>query len=189
MNVTFSAQVEIKSSVGINTKQRNKKSCAGQATPGAGIPKRKNTRGSLLFQSEKRRQLRISDEIFEEGNGNGGQGLAFNMLVSPSNPDALSRRLLAKLQEDRSGKLDSCIDQIDGNTPQADMEKHDGLGTSSEKAEEEEKENTVAVAVMASATDTAAVTELSNNYLRELWEWADNFRIDSARWGKNRYKG
>ena len=105
------------------------------------------------------------------------------MLVSPSNPDALSRRLLAKLQEDRSGNLDdSCIDQIDGNTPQADMEIHDGLGTSSEKAEEEEKETTVTVAVTADATDTAAVTKLSNNYLRELWEWADNFRIDSARW-------
>ena len=112
------------------------------------------------------------------------------MLVSPSNPDALSRRLLAKLQEDRSGNLDdSCIDQIDGNTPQADMEIHDGLGTSSEKAEEEEKENTVAVAVTADATDTAAVTELSNNYLRELWEWADNFRIDSARWERADTKG
>ena len=61
--------------------------------------------------------------------------------------------------------------------------------TSSKKAEEEEKENTVAVAVTADATDTAAVTELSNNYLRELWEWADNFRIDSARWERADTKG
>ena len=70
INVLFSTEVQIKNCVGTNTKSRNQKSGIRPQIPGAVISKKKHVTPAMLYRNEKRRLLRISEQIFGEELGN-----------------------------------------------------------------------------------------------------------------------
>ena len=162
INVLFSTEVQIKNYVGTNTKSGNQKSGIRPQIPGAVISKKKHVTPAMLYRNEKRRLLRISEQIFGEE-----LGTCVTQSHSGTGHSVTSKQVLTTVgdvaqTENSEGRKSGTftIPQYDGSVDEG---------------------RTVAVAVTAAATDTAAVTELCINFLRDLWELANNFRIDIAR--------
>ena len=150
---------------------------------------------SIIYRKEKRRQLRISEDIFEGCeevhddddeciwcHENDENNQAENVL----NRDIMQYKTLGESVKDRC-VITSILPQGEHSLTRRmtqEIPQTDGKNDNDKEEEDDEDDSWKVVRTRKKSIEELKtdVIELSNNYQRELWDWANKFRIDIARW-------